>query len=105
MDELEKNHKKVMTYIEKQDKKIVARCHFFVHKDYIYVGSMYIEYNKYKKKGFATKLLSRIKSLNKDVTLYVDVNNIPALSLYEKEGFKIIRKIGNEYYMKYEKER
>lgn len=56
--------------------------------------------SKFRNKGFGRKLLEEsIKEmkLNKisSVLLYVNVNNAPALELYEKTGFSIVNKVDN----------
>ncbi len=55
---------------------------------------------KFRKKGFAKKLLKESieeMKLNRisSVFLYVDVNNVPAIKLYKEMGFVIIEQIKN----------
>jgi ribosomal-protein-alanine N-acetyltransferase len=56
--------------------------------------------SKFRKKGFGRKLLEesiREMKLNRilSVLLYVNVNNIPTIKLYEKTGFLIIKEVEN----------
>ena len=44
--------------------------------------------NGYRKKGYASMLLSKLISFDKPITLEVRCENIPAISLYKKYGFK-----------------
>ena len=63
---------------------------------YLYYSDIYdrIEINQitvsngYRKKGYASMLLSKLISFNKPITLEVKSDNIAALSLYRKHGFK-----------------
>lgn len=60
---------------------------------------------KYRGKGYCRKNLKKLTDLaNKKLkinkfTLEVEIDNIPAIKCYEKVGFKIKKKIKNEYQM------
>ncbi len=63
---------------------------------YLYYSDIYdrIEINQitvsscYRKKGYASMLLSKLIFFDKPITLEVKSDNIAALSLYRKHGFK-----------------
>ena len=44
--------------------------------------------NSYRKQGIATLLLDYLIKENKDITLEVRIDNIPAINLYKKFNFK-----------------
>jgi len=53
---------------------------------------------KYRNKGIGNLLIDLLKkSFNKSIYLHVRTKNIFAIKLYEKNGFKIIRKEDNYY--------
>jgi ribosomal protein S18 acetylase RimI-like enzyme len=57
-------------------------------------------YNKYRKMGFGSKLISCIiKNVDgcKSLTLYVHVENEVAVNFYKKNGFEIKEKLTNYY--------
>ena len=63
---------------------------------YLYYNDIYdrIEINQievldnYKRKGYASKMMEYLLKQNKSITLEVKENNIPAINLYKKYGFK-----------------
>lgn len=77
---------------------------FFVYLDnnaivgFLYYSDIYdrIEINQitifdeYRKKGYGSKLISYLVSLNKPISLEVKADNNAAIHLYEKYGFKIV---------------
>ncbi|KKH95996.1 GCN5 family acetyltransferase [Methanosarcina sp. 1.H.T.1A.1] len=98
--------RKVFYVIKRQD-KVIGYCIYhmkpflssrgFEKKSVIY--SIAID-SKFRKKGFGRKLLEesiREMKLNRvfSVLLYVNVNNIPAIKLYEKTGFLIVKEVEN----------
>ena len=72
---------------------------------YLYYSDIYdrIEINqievdeKFRCLGIASSLLKELIKLEKDITLEVRENNVPAIKLYEKFGFKKVA-IRNKYY-------
>lgn len=66
---------------------IVSKYYERLEIDYIFV------LEEYRKNGIASKLINYIIKENKDVeniTLEVSVENIPAINLYKKLGFKVV---------------
>lgn len=55
---------------------------------------------KYRKKGYAQKLIdymfNNLTNVS-NITLEVNINNVSAIKLYEKNGFKIVSKRKNYY--------
>lgn len=99
-----KKLKKTFYVIKNQD-DIVGYCIYYIKPDFslssfnkkAIIYSLAIDKN-FRRKGFAEKLLRetiREMKLNNIpfITLYVDVNNFPAIRLYEKIGFQILREV------------
>lgn len=61
----------------------------------IHIKSIAID-DKYRRKGYATKLLQYLKNNYSDITLYVQKGN-QAIGLYKKNDFKIICEDSNYY--------
>jgi ribosomal protein S18 acetylase RimI-like enzyme len=65
--------------------------------DGFYISNLAV-FEKYRRKGIALKLLNRVeevaaeKGLNK-LSLIVEIDNSHAISLYEKFGFRIVKKV------------
>lgn len=63
---------------------------------YLYYSDIYdrIEINQitvldiYKRQGYGSELMKRLIDKNKNISLEVKCDNIPAIALYEKFGFK-----------------
>lgn len=63
---------------------------------YLYYSDIYdrIEINQisvldnYKRQGYGSELMKRLIDKNKSISLEVKCDNIPAIKLYEKYGFK-----------------
>lgn len=80
-------------------------CCGFLYFDYIYdrIEIEYIYVNEEnRKKGIASILLDKLMDESKklaclNITLEVNVNNIPAINLYEKYGFKKVA-VREKYY-------
>jgi len=58
--------------------------------------------NNFKRKKIATRFLQQAKEIAKEnniinIFLEVETNNIPALSFYKKNGFKVLRTRNNYY--------
>lgn len=75
---------------------------------YLYYSNIYdrIEINQiftlqvYRNKGVASKLLEKLLMEEKDITLEVKEDNIPAIKLYKKYGFKKVAIRKNYYHDK-----
>lgn len=65
---------------------------------YLYYSDIYdrIEINQitvfdyYKRRGYGSMLMGKVLSFGKNVSLEVNVNNISAIDLYKKYGFRIV---------------
>ena len=63
---------------------------------YLYYSDIYdrIEINQisvldnYKRQGYASEMMEHLKNKKKNISLEVKCDNIPAIKLYEKHGFK-----------------
>jgi len=79
--------------------EIIGYIEYAVIYDKVELNFIYIV-EKYRKKGYAQSLLdymfSSIKDVS-DITLEVNINNISAIKLYEKNGFKVVSKRENYY--------
>ncbi len=76
------------------EKEIIA---YIAYKDLDISNDVYHLYVKkeYRKKYIATELINLIS--NKDILVEVDIENIKAIKLYEKLGFKKIKTLKNYY--------
>ncbi len=76
------------------EKEIIA---YIAYKDLDISNDVYHLYVKkeYRKKSIATELINLIS--NKDILVEVDIENIKAIKLYEKLGFKKIKTLKNYY--------
>lgn len=72
-----------------ENEKLYSSVLFTLEKDNIwYMDSVYTEYSK-RKQGLATKIIEfGLKQISGKCFLHVSVDNTPAISLYEKLGFK-----------------
>lgn len=77
------------------DKKL---CGYLIYLELDVVEVIYIfTKSELRRKLIATKLLSYIFNLNKEVFLEVNSYNIPAINLYYKQGF-VLNRIRKNYY-------
>ncbi|AKB19988.1 GCN5-related N-acetyltransferase [Methanosarcina sp. WWM596] len=94
-------------YVIKSQDKIAGYCIYYLKPELSFRGlkkksviySIAID-NKFKKMGYGRKLLEEsIKEMRlngiSSVLLFVNVNNTPAIKLYENMDFQIIQKIDN----------
>lgn len=82
----------------------IVGCLLVVNEqDGIMIDEIYLE-KDYRNKGIGTNIIKEILSQNKIVYLWVYKENIKALSLYKKLGFKIMEETDTRYFMKYCKE-
>ncbi len=72
------------------------------YEDGILLNELYLDKN-YRRKGIGTNILTNILNNNSKVYLWVYKENIPALNLYKKLGFKIKETTETRYFMKYAK--
>ena len=76
-------------------------CYLVVNKDDgIMLDEIFIE-DEFRNKGIGSSIISKILKLNNIVYLWVYKDNINAIRLYKKFGFKIIEETDIRYYMKY----
>ncbi len=81
--EIEKEQNEIIGYISYKNLELSNDVyHLFVNENF-------------RKKGIASKFLNKI--YNKDISVEVDEENIKAINLYKKLGFKEIKKISNYY--------
>ena len=66
------------------------------------IDEIYIE-KEFRNNGIGTDIIMKVvkKSNNKNIYLWVYKENIKAVSLYERLGFKIIDETESRYYMEY----
>lgn len=81
------NHK--VTILIKEDNEILAYGHLDVDGENVWLGIMVSDFHK--NKGVGTKMMSElINSYSGKIKLSVDQDNITAINLYKKFGFKEI---------------
>ena len=84
------------------DDKIIG-CLLLTDKDNgILLDEIYIE-EEYRNKGIGASIIKDVISKNKIIYLWVYKENLKAISLYKKLGFKVIEETESRYYMKYGK--
>ena len=66
------------------------------------LDEIYIE-KKFRNNGIGTDIIKKIISENDIVYLWVYKENVQAISLYKRLGFKIINETDSRYYMKHNK--
>jgi [ribosomal protein S18]-alanine N-acetyltransferase len=108
-DKLIKNSKRLkkIFYVIKSQNQVVGYSIYYIKPALSFKGlkkkslicSIAIDKN-FRGRGFATRLLNesiREMRLNKieSVLLYVNVNNVPAIKLYEKLGFRMTKEMKN----------
>lgn len=71
------------------------------YKDGILLNEIYLDEN-YRRKGIGTSILTNILNNNSIVYLWVYKENVAALNLYQKLGFKIKETTETRYFMKYD---
>ena len=66
------------------------------------IDEIYIE-KEFRNNGIGTDIIMKVvkKSNNKNIYLWVYKENIKAVSLYKRLGFKIIDETESRYYMEY----
>jgi [ribosomal protein S18]-alanine N-acetyltransferase len=90
--------KKNTIFIIKDESGVIGYCLWLTRKSYYRLYSIAI-LQAFQSKGYANMLLEySLKQLNgKDLQLEVKTTNLKAISLYEKFGFKIIKKLTSYY--------
>ena len=83
------------------DKKLVGYASIFIVADEAYINNVAV-LDKFRKQGIGKRLVDEIINISKEnkctfITLEVRESNFPAISLYEKIGFKKIT-VRNNYY-------
>ena len=72
------------------------------YEDGILLNELYLDKN-YRRKGIGTNILNNILNNNSKIYLWVYKENIFALNLYKKLGFKIKEITKTRYFMQYDK--
>lgn len=72
------------------------------YQDGVLLAEIYLDEN-YRGKGIGTNILNNILNNNSKVYLWVYKENILALNLYEKLGFRIKKTTENRYFMQFDK--
>lgn len=79
----------------------IIGCYLIVNKDDgIMLDEIFID-DEFRNKGIGSSIISKILKLNNIVYLWVYKENINAIRLYKKFGFKVIEETEIRYYMKY----
>ena len=79
----------------------IIGCYLVVNKDDgIMLDEIFID-DEFRNKGIGSSIISKILKLNNIVYLWVYKENINAIRLYKKFGFKVIEETEIRYYMKY----
>lgn len=94
-------------YVVRNEDKIMGYCTYYLKPELSFKGlrtkavifSIAID-KEFRHKGFGGKLLNEsIKEIKVNdvsaISLYVNVNNTPAIKLYEKTGFSIVKELDN----------
>ncbi len=68
--------------------------------DGVLIDELFLE-EKYRNKGIGTNIINKVLKNNNIVYLWVYKDNIKAVSLYKRIGFKIIEETESRYYMQY----
>ncbi|GAB4221944.1 MAG: N-acetyltransferase [Francisella sp.] len=90
-------HKQKYFFVAKIKDLVVGYILCFEYKKTIRVYSIAVSKN-YQGKGIGHKLLEHLlENTNKNISLEVNTNNLKAISLYKKLGFKIKKQINNYY--------
>ena len=84
------------------DNKIVGCLLLTVKDDGILLDEIYLE-EEYRNKGIGTDILKNILNDSNIVYLWVYKENVKAISLYKRLGFKVIDETESRYYMKHNK--
>lgn len=84
------------------DNKVIG-CLLITNKDDgILLDEIFIE-EEFRNKGIGTNIIKDVLKNNDIVYLWVYKENIQAISLYKKLGFKVLEETESRYYMKYGK--
>lgn len=73
--------------IYKNNENILGYLYYSDIYDRIEINELLV-FNSYRRKGYASKMLECLINKNKDISLEVKCDNINAINLYEKYGFK-----------------
>ena len=74
-----------LVYID--DRIVIGYLYYSDIYDRIEINQINI-LNKYRRNGHASELMKYLIAKNKNISLEVKCDNIPAIKLYEKHGFK-----------------
>ena len=88
--------------IKSKNGTIISKLNYYNYQiekfDWILIANLETS-KSYRRKGFASRILNELYSdtpKNKGLYLFVKTNNYKAINLYNKQGFKAIKK----YYLK-----
>ncbi len=97
IDYLKKNNPFLKNYVFLDDNKPIGLISYSLIYDRIELEYIWVSF-EHRKKGIASKLMDRMFDEKvSNITLEVNVNNVNAIKLYEKYGFKIVS-IREKYY-------
>lgn len=71
------------------DNTIVGYLYYSDIFDRIEINQITV-FDKYKRHGYGSMMMEKVLSFGKSVSLEVNVNNIGAINLYKKYGFRIV---------------
>lgn len=74
-----------LVYID--EKKVIGYLYYSDIYDRIEINQITI-LDSYRRQGYASKLMNHLIKKNKSISLEVRCDNIPAINLYQKFGFK-----------------
>ncbi len=74
-----------LVYID--DRMVIGYLYYSDIYDRIEINQLII-HDMYKRNGYASELMKHLIAKNKSISLEVKSDNIPAIKLYEKHGFK-----------------
>lgn len=86
---LSKNNPFASFLIYKKENIITGYLYYSEIYNRIEINQFFV-YEKYRNKGYASKMLEHLIKKNKSITLEVKCNNKKAINLYKKYGFKTV---------------
>lgn len=81
------NFENILVY--RTENKVNGFLHYIYNDDILEILNLVVKENQ-RRKNIASSLVEKLFLENKRILLEVKKSNLPAISLYEKNGFKII---------------